>query len=262
LLSAFWVSSIAKTPLQVVASLAGALAIGQLFVLFTLFHRVGLIPAVADTGFLPILALYLVGAALYAWLLWYIRDKYALAVLAAGLVAVLFMDIAIGIAGYGARYMVFLMPAMISLFFLWIRARNAILITSLLAVMAILYRAPMHGDDMKFLAQSKQASSQLDSLLDACHFDRYVFGGDGAIFAFSRHSPVGPFIQLRAYEYLGLHHPFFLQTLSNILDARILVIPDTIKDYPTEIIGRFDATAPTCAKPLPGYRVFFRNDGT
>lgn len=265
------------TALAGAAAAGGALAMAEYFTLFTLFGAAapaGLSPwaVLTDAGFWPISLAYAAGSALLVALLAFVGREHppSLWRLGCSLLALSVASQAILIGGNARNYLLYLTPALVVLFLEFARrARGGFLpgaVTLLLCVMVFM-QGPARPDavSLGLRSQARAASASLDRLMDACGLCRYVFAGEYPVFAFARHSPVGPIFAAYYHDYLGLDHPLYRRTFEEIRrDGDLLVqpkVPPFRYPAPREVLAMFTNTAPPCAKgipPPPGYVVRFR----
>jgi hypothetical protein len=252
------------------AMIIGAWGLGEYFVLLALFYR--LLPSgftwwtiVTDPGLWTIDALYAIGTILYAFLLLYIGRKNPRMLLHVffGLSILLILGLAISLGGYGHRYLLFLLPVIVSLFLVALRRINTVILASIVAVLLITSRAP--SEDVQIIKEyndNRKASAQLDSLMGACGYKTYASGATTANFAFSKYSPTGPLFIFAAHTYLGYKHPLYQATIANILRQKLLVVayPFDDNDMPSQLRNLFSAPEPECVKghEIDGYKLFFK----
>jgi hypothetical protein len=258
--------------LSMLAMLFGAWGLGEYFVLLTVCYKQGghgfsCWTTVTDPGLWMIDSLFVCGTVLFLGLLAYIGKKN-LRMLVSILCALSVLPIlgaAISLGGYGRRYLLFLIPVIVSLFLISLKKLNTIVLASLVAILTITSRAPNESlQIIKAFHENQKLSAQLDGLMEACGYKTYVFGGHTPVFAFSKYSPIGPLFVFPAHTYLGYDHPLYQETMLNMLRmGKLLVVEIPYNDsyFPPELRNLFAATEPACAKGhmIPGFVLRFRD---
>ncbi len=257
------------------AAIVGAIGLNEIFVLLTLFYKasvIGLTPWMVLNGssFRFIALAYLLGGIIYACLLVLIgkRNWRIVVALIMAFLAILSLSLSAGIGGYVWNYMLFSLPALITIFLL-LPKRFCPLIAICLVVSSLAYKEidtnKFSASPPEFAAAAKQDSLVLDHLMDACHFDRYVYGGIFPTFAFAEHSPVGPIFTPYNHDYLGFDHPLYQETFRAALNSPVLIEPikqlNPHDPFPREVRDGFSTSVPACAKGIviPEFRVFYRS---
>ena len=182
------------------AAVMGVIGLHYLFTLFTLFYKASpLTPwdVLTSSTFWPIALLYLGGVMIYGglvvFLLW--RNWRAATALACGLCSLPLLDLAIGLGGYGWRYMLYIMPVVVVLFFMLIRKRNiqlTLVVGLVLCAASLFYRASRNVFLIVTNTTAIEESKKLDVFMEGCGFKTYATADENSIFAFSRYSPIGP----------------------------------------------------------------------
>lgn len=260
--------------LLALAAALGVIGMHFLFVLFTLFYKaapLGLSPwaVLTDQSFWLISLMYLLGAVAYAALLGVLGWKApkAVAALASGLIAVMLVNLAIGIGGYLWQYMIFAFPPILACFVLLLKQRNVAvcMVIGLVLAVATLQCEPRLDPGYVTLApQAVEDSRNLDAFMKSCGFHTYVFAGGLPMFAFSRYSPIGPIFTLYLHDYLGYSSPLYEQTFENIQSkGQVLIEQSQLYQskpipLPKQILQMFAPGSGTCKATIPGYVVLFR----
>jgi hypothetical protein len=216
--------------------------------------------------FIPIEIPYVIGTSLYAVLLLYIgsKDREMLLHILVGLLVVPMFGTVISLGGYGRRYLLYLIPALVAIFLALLRKVNVPLMCLIVSLLALSFVVPDTSTiDTETYYHSRQASAQFDRLMDACHFTTYVYGGNSAFLALSRYSPVGPLFLLGPHTYLGFNHPLYVSTIEHTLQTGHLLVEPVRGEgdpYPKELERLFSDPAPPCAKghTIEGFKLFFR----
>lgn len=216
--------------------------------------------------FWPINLFYVIGSLLYcgfiAALLWRYPRKITQVIF--GVAGLLLLGPAIGIAGYAPNYLLYAFPVFVCCLLLYLRTeeylRPITIVVTIYLSLSMLSTHQTESDQLNLLPDaihdSTTLSHQLDVILDACGFDRFVFDGNVPAFAFSKHSPIGPVFNLYFHDYLAFTHPFYLQTFDTIKqEGAVLVQPrsplDKPNPLPPDILRLFSDSVPACAKGLP-----------
>ena len=196
-----------------------------------------------------------------------------IAFMAAGYIGI--MTAGTGGAGvFLAHHFVYLLPLFAALFFglcqAAARSRTWAIIAGIvcsLLLLSVVWRglspdAAKIADLQEGYKRRVAAAENVDALLDACKWDRYlVVGNVDSLYGFTRHSPLGPgFMQAKFNQFI----PFFAKSFEhNLRTTPVVVIAENIETEPnvTEILRmRFSAPIPSCAKnivPPPGLLYLF-----
>lgn len=259
-------------------AVAGAFALNQMFVLFTVLYKASLLGLSALQVFAElgsITAAYVVGGMLFAAALSYLafRDWRTCTAVLCGLAALPLLSLSAGIGGYVWNYMLYAVPAFLALVLLFVRnasPRGALVVCVFLAVTALAYRQEEAGkwsSSLDLYGKAQEQSDKLEALMDACGLTRFVFAGSFPTFAFAKYSPIGPIFTPYFHDYLEFDHSLYQATYKNILgQGRILLVPtgtplNSRDPLPEEIRGQFTAAVPDCARGLPEppeFRVLYR----
>lgn len=198
---------------------------------------------------------------------------------AAHVLGLSFISLSIAIAGPDARWGAFAFPGFVALALLFFRSvppyKDANLFTAF--CMLLIIAAPW-----TFTPQPEHVRSQLawlrdkplqeygktiDTILDACGEDRYVFDGGFPLSAYARHLPIGPIFIPYFFNYLGVDHPLYTETFDRIRkNGKVLVRFEyaykvNFKDFPSDVFSDFTSIPPDCAKNIPvssDFSVLFR----
>ncbi len=270
LMGGLWLSTVLeenwkRSLLFIAALLGGALAIGELYVLFTVFHKasaygIGWVQVLTDKDFLPITVAYIVGFGLYFTLLYFTRKKLFRILALLSILPIL--SLAIGLADYRKEYLVFLVPVMISVFLPVLKRYYITLgISVILALTAFLYHQGKPQENLWYIYHRN--SGQLEQIMIACKFDRY-FAADTTGFPFMKYSPIGPIFSINDHKpYLGETNPLFQETYKNIVEKSDLIIQSSVAPHnlPEDVLRNFTKKIPKCAvgKVVPyGFEIFYR----
>ena len=152
--------------------------------------------------------------------------------------------------------MVFAVPALLACFIAFVRSEKRWWPVALVLVLAALtYHQDRHGlysQQSGHLANSQKESAKLDTILDACGYDSYVFAGGFPIFALAKHSPIGPVFSPYFHDYLGFDHPLYKETWDRIRQKGMVFVEPKVPSkepdpVPPDIRALFGTTVPSCA---------------
>lgn len=244
-----------------------------------LFHDLSL-----TSSFLAVGIAVLAALALFGRLHVSVRIRDMAFVLASSIAASYLLALAVGIGGsYWNHHFVFAVPGYAALLIVvvreirrhWNSAHGRIMAALLFAIAMTASFTHTRGDfrvnamiaaDVK--ASTQEEARMIDTVLDACGIDRYLFlGGNGSQpYAFTLHSPIGPmFFQ---YDYwFDDSRPAFQRSILDAVDNAFFVVYENV--YAGNVSGQirsildaeFSADPWPCAKDAPQssrYRYLYR----
>lgn len=261
------VTKVRSNPLLcTMALLIGAWGMGKYWIFLTIFytqrlHGLGWWTTASNPTAWGLEALFLGGTVLYVLFLIYLWRKNPRLVfrVCISLLILPLLGLTISLGGFGHRYLLYLLPVILVLFLMALE--NNIILATVTAILLITSRAPRE-DFLSIAAfhQNRELSVQLDKLMDSCGYATYAMGGKTPVFAFARHSPIGPLFVFSAHTYLGYHHPLYEETIRNIVQQPVLIVEYPLDEnaFPAVLRNEFQAPVPACATPIQGFMALFR----